>query len=295
MANLISWFAPLFFGVAFTGMAYVLIQAFAAGTEAYSEAYSEQTSRQFEDVFMFIPSKRMEEMRWAGTVLAFIVFFFLTGDFSSTGGFAVGFIIALIAAGAAMNFPSWMLKVLKKRRLLKFNSQLVNTLISISNALKAGFSIAQAIESIVKEGENPISQEFDVFLQQTRVGVSFSDALNNMEQRVGSEDLSLVVMAIETARKTGGNLTEILQVISTTIRERMRIENRIRTLTAQGRLQGIVVSAMPIIICIALLIVDPDMMKPFLYSLQGIATMMVVGLLILAGGLVIRKIINIDV
>jgi tight adherence protein B len=102
-------------------------------------------------------------------------------------------------------------------------------------------------------------------------------------------------MAIETARKTGGNLTEILQVISSTIRERMRIENRIRTLTAQGRLQGIVVSCMPVVICIAMMIVDPDMMKPFMYSLQGIATMLVVGLLILAGGLVIRRIVNIDV
>lgn len=293
--EIMTWLAPACFGLGFAGMAYVLIQAFAAGTEAYSEAYSEQTARQFEDVFLFIPSRRLEEIRWTGTVVAFLVFFFLTGDFHSTGGFTVGFFIGLIAAGFAMNLPSWLLKILKKRRLTKFNSQLVNTLISMSNALKAGFSISQAIESVVKEGEHPISQEFDVFLQQTRVGVSFSEGLANMEQRVGSEDLSLVVMAIETARKTGGNLTEILEVISKTIRERMRIENRIRTLTAQGRLQGIVVGAMPVVICIALLIVDPDLMKPFLYSWVGIITLVIVSLLIAAGGVVIRKIVNIDV
>ena len=81
----------------------------------------------------------------------------------------------------------------------------------MSNALKAGFSITQAFESVVKDGENPIAQEFDVLLQQTRVGVSFSDALVNMEKRVGSDDLSLVVVAIETARKTGGNLTEVFE------------------------------------------------------------------------------------
>ena len=116
-----------------------------------------------------------------------------------------------------------------------------------------------------------------------------------MDDRVGSQDLSLVAMAIETARKTGGNLTEILEAISKTIRERMRIENRIKTLTSQGRLQGIVVGAMPIVICLALLVVDPGTMKPFLYSLTGLVVMLIVGILILCGALLIRKIINIDV
>ena len=116
-----------------------------------------------------------------------------------------------------------------------------------------------------------------------------------MDVRIGSQDLSLVVMAIETARTTGGNLTEILGAISKTIRERMRIENRITTLTSQGRLQGIVVGAMPIVIAIALLIVDPETMKPFLNSMTGLIVMSIVAIMITCGGLMIRKIINIDV
>jgi tight adherence protein B len=165
----------------------------------------------------------------------------------------------------------------------------------MSNALKAGFSITQAFESVAKEGEQPIAQEFDMFLQQTRLGVNFSDALTNMEERVGSADLSLVVNAIETARKTGGNLTEIFEKIASTIRERMRIENRIQTLTAQGRLQGLIVSMMPIVIGVALSIVDPAMMLPFLHSMTGLMIIATVIFLILCGGLVIRKIVNIDV
>ncbi len=295
MSLLAPYLAPLLFALSFAGFAWVIIRAVFAGSEAYSGAYSEATARQFEDVFLFIPPKRLEEIRWASSAVFFLSGFMLTGNFSSAGGVAIGFFFGLLLGGVALYIPTWTLAYLKRRRLEKFNSQLVDTLVSMSNALKAGFSIAQAFESVVKDGENPIAQEFDVFLQQTRVGVSFSDALNSMDERVGSQDLTLVVMAIETARKTGGNLTEILEAISKTIRERMRIENRIKTLTSQGRLQGIVVGAMPIVICLALLVVDPDTMKPFLYSLTGLVVMLIVGILILCGGLMIRKIINIDV
>ena len=116
-----------------------------------------------------------------------------------------------------------------------------------------------------------------------------------MEKRVGSDDLSLVINAIETARKTGGNLTEIFEKIASTIRERMRIETRIQTLTAQGRLQGIVVSLMPIVIGVAMSIVDPGLMMPFVHSMTGVLIMAGVVLLIAIGGLVIRKIVDIDV
>lgn len=295
MSVIIPWIAPLFFGLSLSGFAWIIARAVTAGSEAYSGAYSEATAREFEDVFLFIPPKRLEEIRWASSALFFLAGFMLAGSFTSAGGFAIGFFAGLTAGAIALYLPTWTLNFLRARRLARFNTQLVDTLVSMSNALKAGFSIAQAFETIVKDGENPIAQEFDVFLQQTRVGVSFSDALNNMDERVGSVDLTLVVMAIETARQTGGNLTEILEAISKTIRERMRIENRIKTLTAQGRLQGIVVGAMPVVIAIALLIVDPGTMKPFLYSLTGLVVMSIVAILITLGGLMIRKIIDIDV
>jgi hypothetical protein len=122
----------------------------------------------------------------------------------------------------------------------------------------------------------------------------FSDQ-GYMMKLLRSADLTLVVQAIEAARKTGGNLTEVFEKISATIRERMRIEGRIRTLTAQGRLQGIIVSIMPLIIGVALMIVDPEMTRPFIQSPAGFFVMVAVGVLIGLGALVIRKIVNIDV
>lgn len=283
------------FGVSIAGLSYLLLRAVRSGSDAYSGAYSQDIARQFEDVFLFIPPRRIVELGWTGFAVAFVTFFFLTGSLKSVRGFIIGTAVGILFGTLALRAPTQLLKLLRLRRLRRFNLQLGDALMGMSNALKAGFSITQAIETLVKDGENPIAQEFDLFLQQTRVGVNFSEAINNLDRRVGSEDLTLVVQSIETARRTGGNLTEIFERISSTIRERQRIENRIRTLTAQGRLQGIVVSIMPLVIAVALLIVDPEMMIPFLHSSVGVAVFVVVGILILAGGLVIRKIVNIDV
>ncbi len=277
------------------GLAYVILHALSDGADAYSGEYSEETARQFEDIFLFIPPRRFAEIGWAAAALTFVLVFFLTGDFTSIAGFTVGMVFGMITGGIMLRMPHVVLMLLKKRRTEKFNIQLVDTLVSMSNALKAGFSITQAFESVARDGENPIAQEFGLLLQQTRLGISFSDALQNLAERVASDDLTLVVLSIETARQTGGNLTEVFEQISSTIRQRMRIETRIKTLTAQGRLQGIVVGSMPIIILIALLIIDPDMMMPFVHSLFGIVVMGIVVALIAMGGLIIRKIIDIDV
>jgi tight adherence protein B len=184
---------------------------------------------------------------------------------------------------------------LKVRRRNRFNIQLVEALSSMSNAMKSGFSIMQAMEHVVANGESPISEEFETMLHQTRVGVGFQEALRNMDRRVGSEDLTLVVLSIETARKTGGNLTEIFASISHTIRERMRIEKRIDTLTAQGRLQGIVLSLMPVVIGLVLHLLEPDLFGPFLKSTVGIICLFVVTIMLVLGALTIRKIVKIDI
>ena len=285
----------LLFAISITGFTYMILRSMFSGAAEYSSSYSEQMARQFEEVFMFVPPQQIARMGWAAAAIGFIVVFLLVGGFSSKTGFIAGLLLGLLVAVPALYSPRIILSFLKKRRLTKFNLQLVDTLVSMSNALKAGFSITQAFESIVKEGEQPIAQEFDMFLQQTRLGVNFSESLGNMEKRVGSDDLSLVINAIETARKTGGNLTEIFEKIASTIRERMRIENRIQTLTAQGRLQGIIVSMMPVVIGVALSIVDPGLMMPFVHSMSGMLIMAGVVVLIILGGLVIRKIVDIDV
>jgi tight adherence protein B len=125
--------------------------------------------------------------------------------------------------------------------------------------------------------------------------MSFEDALESMSRRVGSEDLTLVTTAILISRKTGGNVTEIFDKISETIRGRMRIERKVKSLTAQGRLQGVIVSLMPVILGVVMTMIKPKTMIPFLTSYAGMVSLALMTGLIILGWLMIRKIIRIDV
>ena len=193
------------------------------------------------------------------------------------------------------NGTSPLAKWLDARRRTAFNDQLPEALATMSNALRAGFSLSQAFDSVVEQGLKPMSEEFEILQKQLRVGMSFEDALSSLAERVGSDDLTLVTTAILISRKTGGNVTEIFDKISATIRERMKIERKVRTLTAQGRLQGIIVSVMPLFLGVAMTMLKPKMMIPFLCSLTGVVSVLAMLALIVVGWLIIRKIIRIDV
>ena len=186
-------------------------------------------------------------------------------------------------------------RYLNERRRAKFNLQLPEALATMSNALRAGFSLSQAFDSVVESGDVPISEEFKILQQQLRIGMTLEDALESMSDRVGSEDLTLVTTAIVISRKTGGNVTQIFDNISETIRGRMRIERKVKSLTAQGRLQGIVVSLMPIFLGAVMTMIRPGMMLPFLASVTGLMSIAAMCVLVGAGWLMIRKIIRIDV
>ena len=221
------------------------------------------------------------------------------------------FIVALFAAsfaGLAWFFASgvkikvgWqngdtpLARWLDERRRAKFNAQLPEALATMSNALRAGFSLSQAFDAVVDLGEQPVSEEFRIFQQQIRIGMSFEDALESLSQRVGADDLTLVTTAILVSRKTGGNVTEIFDKISDTIRGRMKIERKVRTLTAQGRMQGLIVSLMPLALGVILTVMKPKLMIPFFCSAAGAVSIVVVVVLITVGWLIIRKIIRIDV
>ena len=193
------------------------------------------------------------------------------------------------------NGQSPLAKYLDAKRRERFNQQLPEALATMSNALRAGFSISQAFDSVVEQGEKPMCEEFAILQQQLKIGMSFEDALESLSQRVGSDDLTLVTTAILISRKTGGNVTEIFDKISETIRGRQKIERKVKTLTAQGRLQGIIVSAMPVFLGLVMTLLKPNMMIPYLTSPMGALSVLVMCALIFVGWLMIRKIIKIDV
>ena len=210
-------------------------------------------------------------------------------------GGATAFILMKLEIDAGRRGKTAYARWLNARYVRKFNEQLTDALGTMSNALRAGFSISQAFDSVVEQGEAPMSEEFAILRQQLQVGMSFEDALESLSQRVGSDDLTLVTTSILISRRTGGNVTEIFDRISDTIRGRMRIERKIRSLTAQGRLQGAIVSLMPVLLGGAMLAIKPKMMIPFLCSATGAVSVLVMFALIAIGWAMIRRIIRIDV
>ena len=211
------------------------------------------------------------------------------------GGIAWCFVSGVKIKTGWQNGQSPLARYLDAKRRAKFNMQLPEALATMSNALRAGFSISQAFDSVVEQGEAPMSEEFAILQQQLKVGMSFDAALESLSQRVGSDDLTLVTTAILISRKTGGNVTEIFDKISETIRGRMRIERKVKSLTAQGRLQGIIVSLMPIFLGIIMTILRPGLMLPFLMSVSGLLCVLGMVVLVVFGWLMIRKIIKIDI
>ncbi len=293
----ISWLAliPLLYGLSFALLAYACVRAPAIRRGKLRRRLCQDAARQFAEMFYFIPPRRLLEIAWAAAAVVFLTFFLAAGDFSSLPGLLRGLVAGGLAGGVALTLPGRALAVLKQKRRRDFNEQLVDALMTMSNALRSGSSILQAFEQIVKQNRNPISQEFSLFLQQTRVGVKFEEALGNLERRVDSEDLTIMVRAIEIARQTGGNLTEVFEKIAHTIRERIRIQGRVLALTAQGRLQGVVVGLMPLILGAVMFAIDPRMMGVFAHSPVGLGMIGAILALEVIGALLIRKIVAIDI
>lgn len=165
---------------------------------------------------------------------------------------AAGFIVfrstvaALIGAVFGLGIPLLVITHMEKARRQKFSLQLVDSLMVLSGSLRAGLSLLQSFEVLTEEMPPPISQEFSLVLRENRIGVSLEVSLANLKRRMPTEDLDLIVTAILVARETGGDLTETFNQLIFTIRERTKLLGRLKALTVQARLQGVIMGVLPI-------------------------------------------------
>jgi len=204
-------------------------------------------------------------------------------------------VFVTIAAAATLIVPKMWIKRLGTQRLKHFEEQLPDALLMISGAMRAGASLTVAMESMVKEQKPPLSQEFELMLREQRLGVDFDTALVNMEKRNPIQDFSLVVSGLRISREVGGNLAEILESLAHTLREKATMEGKIRSLTAQGKMQGLIMSCLPLLMMAALNWIEPKAMGTMFTTLFGWATLTVILVMISIGYLFIRKITTIDV
>ncbi len=205
---------------------------------------------------------------------------------------------ALIGAGIGALLPGFYVRSQKSKRLVRFNDQLPDMLNLVVNGLRAGYSTLQAMEAVSKELPSPICDEFRRVVQEMQLGISMEKALDNLLRRIPSEDLDFVVTAINVQREVGGNLAEIMDVISYTIRERVRIKGEIRALTAQATYSGRALALMPLILMCVLWFINRSYIMEFFNKkniLCGGIALGVAGLLIVSGYFVMTRIANIEV
>lgn len=241
------------------------------------------------------------------SILGSMLLFGLVGAWLTSGlpmGFGYHLIRALVISilvlgpfGIPTGFrlPRRVVQWLWNRRLQKFEDQLLDALAFMSNGLRSGLSLVQCMDMVVEELDNPISEEFGLVMAEQRVGVPFEEALLNLEKRVPTEDVQILVTSINILRQSGGNLSETFQTISYTIRERKKVEGRIRTLTAQGVAQAIIITIMPFGLGFVLWLFDNELVARMWTTWLGWVFIALMLLLQAVGALIMRRIVTIRV
>ncbi|WP_395788288.1 type II secretion system F family protein [Aquimonas sp.] len=261
------------------------VRAFRSAATDYQKVFTTSATASMRDLFLFIDPNALYRINLALIAFALLIVWAFSGLF----------VLALIVAVIAGFVPGVIFRVLKARRLQQFVTQLPEALQSMAGAMKAGASVVQAIEILVAETRGPISQEWGLFLREVRVGVSYEDALASLLGRVPSEELRLVVAGMRISREIGGNLAETLERLADTLRRKLEMEGKIRALTAQGRMQGMVMTLLPIFLGGVLYYMEPTHMGRMFTEVFGWITVSVVIIVLSVGYFFIRKIVNIDV
>lgn len=202
----------------------------------------------------------------------------------------------ITAAGISIvgfSLPPFLVTRARKKRQEEFNKQLGDSLVIMRNCIKAGFTFQQAMESIASEMHPPISTEFSKTLREVRYGVSMEDALKHMVERVQNKDLDLLVSAVLTSTKVGGNLSEILEIIAETIKDRIKIKAEVRVITSSGRTSGIIIGLLPVAIILILMLLNPEYFQSFFENDIGKLMLMVSIVLETIGFIIINKIVDI--
>lgn len=213
-----------------------------------------------------------------------VLLFVLRDPLSGVIGFLLGYMLPRFWVGRRIG-----------GRLSAFNKQLPDTIVLLSNSLRAGSSFLQSIELVSREGNPPMSEEMGRVVREVNLGLGMEEALHNLVRRIKSDDLDLMVTAIGIQQQVGGNLAEILDTIAFTIRERVRIKGEINTLTAQGRVSGYLVAFLPIGLGAALNAINPAFMEPLFTQTIGRILIGVGAVMMTIGFFAIRKITDIKV
>ena len=264
---------------------WVAAKAFRKFLAEYESTFSESATNNLGDMFMFVDPQRLFIFNIVGVIIIPIIVWLLSHNVIAS----ITTMIGMVA------LPAFIYKTIKKNRFKKFEQQLPEALMSIASNLQAGASLQMAFEGLISEQPKPLNQEFELLIRQTRIGVDMETGLSNMEKRLPIPDFIIVVSAIKIAREVGGNLIEVMEKLADTLRRKASMEGKIDSLTSQGRLQGKVMTGLPVLLGVVLMQIEPEAMSKLFTTPVGWGTLAVIVIMEILGYLTILKITSIDV
>lgn len=251
----------------------------------YQETFTEQARFNLADMFMFMDTHNLFRINIVAIAVVPVLLWLATGN-------------PLLAIGALVLIfvlPKKVYAMLRQRRMDRIQQQLPDGLMMIAGSMRAGLGFTPALESLARDIEPPLAQEFALVLREQRMGVKLDDALVHFNDRVPVQDVTLFVSAVGISREVGGNLAEILASLSDTLRRRQIMEGKVKSLTAQGRLQGIVMAMMPAGLAAFLTFAYPDTMHAMYHTPIGWIVLAICAVMEYLGYRMCRKIMSIDI
>ncbi len=271
--------------VALVVIIWTFFQIAERGLKKQKQNLQATASTSLQEMFIFVDATKIFYFNVLALLFAPAIVYVLTDN----PVFAVATAIAVVLA------PKLYVAWIKKKRARTFEQQLPDALLMVAGSLRAGAGLNVALESMASETRPPISQEFELMLREQRVGVDLDTALQNMEKRMPVQDFIMVIAGMRISREVGGNLADTLEGIADTLRKKLTMEGKIQALTAQGRMQGIVMTCLPLFLMMVLKQMEPEAMAPLFNTWYGWVTLAVVAVMEVVGYIFIRKIVNIDV
>lgn len=216
-------------------------------------------------------------------------------------GFVIGYLLlhqlmmGIILTVIGFLVPQMWVSFNKTRRIRTIDDQLLDAILLMAGALRSGHSFLQALELVSRETFPPLSEEFQRVLHENRIGLMLEEALNNLTNRTESKEIELMVAGVLVQREVGGNLAEVLDNIAMTIEKRVKMQAKVRALTAQGRMSGWVISLLPFVLAFFIFTINPEYGRLFLQDPLG-RIMLIGGIVMLIIGIVlVRRVVDIDV
>ena len=284
----------LTYSIVFVSIGFIVYLLTVTLSQSLKERFAKDHFRRYENVKRFIEPEQLLQIQIIAAGVAASV---LVAVLLAAGVFSIYIIvpaaIVICIAGYFAPFLYFILKAKKRQQLIE--TKLLDFTMSLTNSMKAGLGLPQALEAVTKRLSGPIQEELQQLLREYRLGLELSEAFERFSVRVPCEDIKLLVTSIKLTTRTGGSLVEVLEEMVDTIRQRTEFQDKVKTLTAQGRFEAIAISLAPVIAFGVLWFIDRELMTPLVTTGTGWIAIGIIAVLISIGFYVINKIVTIEV